>query len=244
MYSKVRSEEMSAKYNNFSCSTMHTYPFIKKLIETSPSVAHLKQPLVQAVTMLVKCVRSGGKILICGNGGSAADAEHIVGELMKGFLLPRPPLPEQIHALEIAFPDSGAQLAANLQRPIPAISLVASVSLATAFANDVAAEFIFAQQVFGLAKQEDVLWGLSTSGNSSNILHAFQVARAFNVKTLGFTGGNGGKMATLCDVEIRAPHTRTPAIQEIHLPLYHAICAEVEAILFNVSRNNADTYFE
>ena len=188
--------------------------------------------------MLVKCVRSGGKILTCGNGGSAADAEHIVGELMKGFLLPRPPLPEQIKALEIVLPGSGAQIAANLQRPIPAISLVTSVSLATAFANDVAAEYTFAQQVFGLAKQEDVLWGLSTSGNSPNILHAFQVARAFHVKTLGFTGRDGGKMALLCDVEIRAPHTSTPTIQEMHLPLYHAICAEVEEILFNTSSNN------
>ncbi|MDR2548600.1 MAG: SIS domain-containing protein [Desulfobulbus sp.] len=214
---------------------MQNYTFISKLTERHPDMVHLKPALVQSVAMLAECARSGGKIFTCGNGGSAADAEHIVGELMKGFLLPRRLRPEQAAAFESTAPGSGMQLAANLQQAIPAVSLVSSVSLATAFANDVSAEYIFAQQVFGLAKEGDVLWGLSTSGNAPNVLHAFRVARAFKIKTLGFTGRDGGKMAALCDVEIRAPHTETPAIQEMHLPLYHAVCADLEALLFSTA---------
>lgn len=211
---------------------MNNNSFIRMLIERSPEFAHLESPLIQCTEMLERCVRSGGKILTCGNGGSAADAEHIVGELMKGFLLPRELQPQKRIALEEMHSDIGVELAMHLQQAIPAISLVAGVSLTTAFANDVSAEYVFAQQVFGLAKEGDVLWGITTSGNSRNIIHAFRVARALKVKTLGFTGGCGGGVAALCDIEIRAPHTSTPIIQEMHLPLYHTVCAELEAQLF------------
>lgn len=211
---------------------MHNCFFIRNMIKNHSELAHLEPVLIQSVTMLAECVRSGRKILVCGNGGSAADAEHIVGELMKGFLLPRRLLPEQITALKAAFPCCGAQLSDGLQRAIPAVSLVSGVSLATAYANDIAAEYVFAQQVFGLGKEGDVLWGLSTSGNSRNVLHAFRVARAFKLKTLGFTGRDGGEMASLCDIEVRVPLADTPMIQEMHLPLYHAVCAELEQLLF------------
>lgn len=205
---------------------------IQKVVAGCPAAGSLADALAASVAMLAECVRSGGKILVCGNGGSAADAEHIVGELMKGFLLPRPLLDKEAAALEAAFPGEAEALRVNLQRAVPAVSLVASVSLATAFANDVAAEYIFAQQVFGLGKPGDVLWGISTSGNSRNILHAMRVARAYGVRTLGFTGRDGGAMAMLSDVEVRVPLWETPAIQELQLPLHHAVCAELEAELF------------
>lgn len=215
---------------------MNNNSFIRMLIERSPEFVRLESPLIQCTEMLERCVRSGGKILTCGNGGSAADAEHIVGELMKGFLLPRELQANQKIAFEKMYSDTGIELASNLQQAIPAISLVASVSLATAFANDVSADYVFAQQVFGLAKEGDVLWGMTTSGNSKNVIHAFRVARALKVKTLGFTGGCGGGLSSLCDVEIRAPHTSTPIIQEMHLQLYHTVCAELEAQLFKNQR--------
>ena len=148
-------------------------------------------------------------------------------------MLPRKLQQNQRMAFEAMYPDTGDELASHLQQAIPAISLVASVSLATAFANDVAAEYLFAQQVYGLANKGDVLWGITTSGNSKNVLHAFRVARALKFKTLGFTGGSGGELAALCDIEIRAPHTSTPIIQEMHLSLYHTVCAELESLLFN-----------
>lgn len=212
---------------------MQNHLHIHRVLENHPALAHLEAALIESVEMLARCVRSGGKILVCGNGGSAADAEHIVGELMKGFLHPRPLLKKQAAVLQSLFPLHSEQLCKCLQRGIAAISLVSSVSLSTAFANDVSAEYTFAQQVFSLGRGGDVLWGLSTSGNSRNVLHAFRVAKAFNVKTLGITGRNGGEMAPLCDVEIRVPLESTPAIQELQLPLYHAICAELESLLFN-----------
>ena len=220
-------------------SAMHNFPFIHSVIERNPSLSLLRQPLIDSVGMLADSVRSGGKILLCGNGGSAADAEHIAGELMKSFLIPRPLLPEQRRSLETAYPGDGSRLASMLQRAVPAISLVSSVSFSTAFSNDVAQEYVFAQQVFALAKEGDVLWGLSTSGNSQNIVHVFRVARAFKMKTLGFTGRDGGEMADLCDIEIRVPLSDTPLIQELHLPLYHALCAELEAILFGFDKETA-----
>lgn len=216
---------------------MQNHSYIHKVVARHRDMASLGPALEASVGMLARCIRAGGKILVCGNGGSAADAEHIVGELMKGFLLPRPLLSSQGEMLRAAFPVESEGLCANLQSGIPAVSLVSSVALSTAFANDVAAEYTFAQQVFALGKPGDVLWGLSTSGNSHNILHAMRVARTFGVHTLGFTGRDGGAMAALCDVEVRVPLTDTPAIQELQLPLYHAVCAELEAALFGYAES-------
>lgn len=205
---------------------------IQDLIRRYPQLAAIAPKIKKAGTLLLDCTQKGGTVFLCGNGGSAADAEHIVGELMKGFLVPRPLLQEQQQKLRQAFAENGEALGRHLQRAVPAVSLVSGVALPTAFANDVAAEYGFAQQIFGLGRQGDVLWGLSTSGKSVNIIHAFRVARAFGLKTLGLTGRDGGDMAPLCDVEIRVPAVSTPEIQELHLPVYHALCAVLEQELF------------
>lgn len=184
-----------------------------------------------AVRLLAECVAAGGKILLCGNGGSAADAEHIAGELMKSFLLPRP-LPEAfLHRARSAYPQQAAELA-RLEGGIAAIPLVSGVALPTAFANDVDGRLAFAQQVYALARPGDVVWGISTSGNSANVNQALRTARLLSCRTLGLTGRDGGEMAGLLDVELRAPSSRTPQVQELHLPMYHALCACLEAVVF------------
>ena len=204
----------------------------QNLIRRYPQLGPLSGGLSEALILLRDCAHASGKILLCGNGGSAADAEHIAGELMKSFLLPRPVPETARHSLKTSFPDQGGFLADSLQGAIPAIPLVSSVSLPTAYANDVAPVMVFAQQVYGLGRPGDVVWGLSTSGNSQNILYAFMTAKALGMKTLGMTGRDGGAMAGLCDVELRMPDDSTPVIQELHLPVYHALCAALEEELF------------
>jgi D-sedoheptulose 7-phosphate isomerase len=202
------------------------------LLRRLPHLTCLRDSLNAALTLLLACASSGGKILVCGNGGSAADAEHIVGELMKGFLLPRP-LPQAMQdTLRNFCPEFGSLLAARLQDCIPAVSLVSGVALPTAFNNDVAPELCFAQQVIGLGRSGDVIWGISTSGNSANVNHALRVGKALGLHTLGLTGRDGGAMAALCEVELRVPADKTPLVQELHLPVYHALCAALEEEVF------------
>jgi D-sedoheptulose 7-phosphate isomerase len=208
---------------------------LAELLQRMPCLVPLREALEQALALLVACVRSGGKILICGNGGSAADAEHITGELMKSFLLPRPLPRAAQEALRAVCPKYGPLLAARLQSGIAAVSLVSGVALPTAFANDVGQELCFAQQVMALGRPGDLVWGLSTSGNSANVNHALRAARALGLRTLGLTGRNGGAMAALCEVELRVPADKTPLIQELHLPVYHALCAALEEELFSVT---------
>jgi D-sedoheptulose 7-phosphate isomerase len=160
--------------------------------------------------------------------GSAADCEHIVGELMKGFLSPRP-LPEEMkERLRTAIPDNGAYLADHLQGALAAISLASQTSLITACANDIAADMVFAQQVYGYGVVGDVVMGISTSGNARNVLHALQVGKALGLRTVGLTGKSGGLMRAACDVTICVPYDLTPEIQERHLPIYHALCVMLE----------------
>ncbi len=190
-------------------------------------------PEVQtAFRLLQNSYQNGGKLLICGNGGSAADSEHIVGELMKGFWMRRPISPEDRRKLVATFPEFGDSLADQLQGALPAISLVSQSALISAFANDVDPDMIFAQQVYGYGRPGDVVLGISTSGNSKNILHALEVGRAMGLKTVGLTGKSGGKMAALCDVTICAPYEETAAVQEAHLALYHSICGLLEEAFF------------
>jgi D-sedoheptulose 7-phosphate isomerase len=186
----------------------------------------------KAFTLLKESYENGGKALLCGNGGSASDCEHIVGELMKGFFLKRPVDTAFKQRLYQEFPDQGEYLSNHLQGALPAISLVSHSALMSAFANDVAADMVFAQQVFGYGNEKDVLIGLSTSGNSRNVIHALQVARAKGMKTIGFTGKGGGAMASLCDVSIAVPYESTPEIQELHIPVYHALCLMLEKEFF------------
>jgi phosphoheptose isomerase len=204
----------------------------QKLLLSNPELASCKEAIAAAFEALVICYRQGGKVLICGNGGSAADSEHIVGELMKGFLLERKIQPEDEGKIRAVFPEDADYIVRNLQGALPAISLVGHTALSTAFINDVAADMVFAQQVYGYGKLGDILVGLSTSGNSKSVIHAIKVAKAMGIKTIGMTGQSGGALRYLCDISIPVPSAETYRIQEYHLPIYHALCAMVEAEFF------------
>ncbi|MDR1624104.1 MAG: SIS domain-containing protein [Tannerellaceae bacterium] len=198
-----------------------------------PELAVCRNDIVAAFGHMLECSRQKGLIMTCGNGGSAADAGHIVGELMKGFKQKRPLTPAEYETLQNAFPHHAGYLAAHLQRAIPALSLSDHTALTSAFINDVAPDMVFAQQVFGYGKAGDVLIALSTSGNSRNVVNACRVANAFRLKTIGMTGESGGEMRDLCSVTIRVPARETYRIQEYHLPVYHALCSMLEAASYS-----------
>ena len=202
------------------------------LLANYPQLLGCADDICTAFELLKETCRQGGIIMTCGNGGSAADAEHIVGELMKGFKMERKIADEQRNVLIATFPDEGAYLADRLQWGIPAISLASQSSIFSATANDLAPDMVFAQQVFGYGNAGDVLLGISTSGNAQNVVNACKVAKAFNIRTIGMTGTHGGKLLEVCDVTIRVPAVETFRVQEYHLPVYHTLCAMLEAELF------------
>ena len=206
---------------------------LDRLIEDYPKLETCADSIGNAFLLLRDAYRAGGKVLVCGNGGSAADAEHIVGELMKGFLLKRQLDDSHIEKIKTACPEKWEYLSSHLQMALPAMSLTGQTSLSTAFANDVAPDMIFAQGVYGYAREHDVLLGISTSGNAANVVNAVHVANAFGIKTLGLTGESGGAMRGLCDLTICVPATSTPKVQEYHLPVYHALCAMLEREFFD-----------
>ncbi len=185
-----------------------------------------------AADALERCFRSGGKLLLCGNGGSCSDAQHIVGELMKGFLSTRPLSDETKAAMREKCPDIDERLLERLQNGLPALALSDASALLTAFANDVEAAYIYAQQVLALGQPGDVLIGISTSGNAANVNYAAQTARALGMTVIGLTGKTGGRLAKSSDIAIIAPSDETYRIQEYHLPIYHALCAELERRIF------------
>ena len=205
---------------------------MNSLIQKYPTLKSCENEINLAVNKIISAYKNNKKLLVCGNGGSASDAEHIVGELMKGFISKRPLADDEKQKLIAADNEKGKILANLLQKPLRAISLVTSVSLATAFANDVAAELIFAQQVYGLGDEGDIFLGISTSGNAENVALAVVAAKAKGIFTIGLTGKNGGKLKNLCDLAIVVPSDCTPDIQELHLPIYHYICKTVEQQLF------------
>lgn len=205
---------------------------LENMIDKYPELDVCKENIIDAFRLLKDCYRSGGKVLLCGNGGSAADCEHIVGELMKGFMSKRPIKSEMRDKLTQYGELEGEYLSKHLQGALPAISLVSHSALMTAYANDVAADMVFAQQVYGYGKQEDVLIGISTSGHSNNVIRAIQVAKAMGIRTIGLTGRTGGRMNDLCDVTICVPWESTPDIQERHLPIYHTLCIMIEEEFF------------
>ncbi len=215
-----------------------TYAAVDTLIARYPALAVCAADVRAAVEALVDSWRAGGKLIVCGNGGSASDAEHIVGELMKGFLLPRrlgEDLLEKLHAVcDATDPKTVDYLMQNLQGALPAISLPSQLAISTAFSNDQAPDLTFAQQVLGLGKPEDVLLGITTSGNSKNVLYAFRMAKALGMKSIALTGASGGKCVTggYADITIKAPADETYMIQEYHLPIYHALCIAVEEEFF------------
>jgi len=205
---------------------------LERLLEKYPDLQVCVREIQKALDLLTTSFQHGGKLLLCGNGGSAADSEHIVGELMKGYLSNRALDVATREKLIQAFPSDGAYLADHLQGALPAISLVSQTSLLTAFANDVAPDMIFAQQVYGYGHAGDALIGISTSGKSKNVIYALQVAKTMGLATIGFTGQSGGRMRELCDAAICVPSQITADIQERHLAMYHALCAALEEAFF------------
>ncbi|MDF2684973.1 MAG: hypothetical protein K0S55_154, partial [Clostridia bacterium] len=204
----------------------------EKLFEDNIALAVCKEETEKAFLILKQCYEKGGKLLICGNGGSAADSEHIVGELMKGFLLKRE-LPQKIKdKFQKEFPSEFNTFTDNLQGALPAISLNSQIALSSAFINDVKHDMVYAQQVYGYGKKDDVLLALSTSGNSLNVVNAVKTALVCELKVIGMTGITGGILNNLCDVVIKAPSDMTYKIQEYHLPIYHALCAMLEEEIF------------
>ncbi|MDD6478980.1 MAG: SIS domain-containing protein [Oscillospiraceae bacterium] len=192
-----------------------------------------KQNIENAKDIIINSFKSGGKLLLCGNGGSCADCDHIVGELMKGFLGKRSLSEEQKQKMINNADYINREWLEQLQGGLPAISLTSATALNTAFCNDVNPELLYAQQLMGLGKSEDVLFCISTSGNSKNVCAAAIVGKALGITVIGLTGKSGGKLKEIADVCICAPETETYKVQELHLPIYHYICAEIEKYFFN-----------
>lgn len=197
-----------------------------------PPLETVKNEILSAGQCLIDCYENKGKVLVCGNGGSCSDSDHIVGELMKGFEHKRT-IDDGLknHLMEIGG-ERGAYLAIKLQCALPAISLTTHHALITAVANDTDADLIFAQQVMGYGNPGDVLIAISSSGNSQNVLDAIVTAKAKGLSVIGLTGESGGKMKPICDILINVPGKRTAAVQEFHLPVYHALCVMVETHFF------------
>lgn len=208
------------------------YKHIHTLIERYPKLEGVKQSIIDAYLIMEECYENGGKLLIAGNGGSAADSEHIAGELMKRFKIQRPVSDEYAKRLIEIDSERGRKLAKNLECSLMAIPLVAHEALSTAYINDVDGYGVFAQQLFGFGRKGDVFLGISTSGNSKNIMNATVVARASGIKVIGLTGANGGELAMVADAAVKVPETETYMIQELHLPIYHCWCLMLEDRFF------------
>lgn len=205
---------------------------INLLIVRYPVLETVRQDIINAFIILKECYENDHKLLIAGNGGSAADAEHIAGELMKRFKILRPVPEEFADKLKAIDPVRGESLACNLERGLMAIPLVSHEALTTAYINDVDGLGVFAQQLYGFGRPGDVFLGISTSGNSKNVMNASVVARALGIKVIGLTGANGGELADVSDVAIKVPETETYMIQELHLPVYHCLCLMLEEYFF------------
>ena len=198
---------------------------INELVLSFENLRMLEDEVRTSANLITESFSNGNKLLLCGNGGSCADCEHIAGEMVKQFAKERPLNPEIVEKL-------GPELSSELHGGLPALSLPSMIGFHTAFNNDNNPEFAFAQQVVAFGKANDVLWGISTSGNSKNVLHAVKTAKALGLKTIGLTGENGGELSQIADITIKAPADNVARIQELHLPIYHAICAFVEDKLF------------
>lgn len=205
---------------------------IDVLISRYPSLEVCRESIIDAYQVMEDCYSHDGKLLIAGNGGSAADSEHIAGELMKRFETPRPVPAEFAEKLKSVDPVRGVDLSKNLERGLMAIPLVAHEAMTTAYINDVDGQGVFAQQLYGFGRSGDVFLGISTSGNSKNVMSATVVARALGIKVIGLTGAKGGELAKVADVAVKVPQTETYMIQELHLPVYHCWCLMLEDHFF------------
>lgn len=209
-----------------------TEEILAQLIQRYPSLTGQKGQIQQAYRIMAESFENGEKLLLCGNGGSAADALHIAGELMKSFILPRRINEDFACTLAEEFPEDAAFLLEKLEGALPAIPLVESAAVSTAVQNDTASSLVFAQQVYGLGKPGDVLCCISTSGNSANIVYAAEVAHALGMKVISLTGKTPNKLEKISDCTIGVDDTETFRIQELHLPIYHALCLMLENRFF------------
>ena len=207
---------------------------INELLNRYSSLCECKEDIVKAAKAIIECYENGGKLLLCGNGGSCADCEHIVGEMMKGFLKKRPLNDSKKAELKSKCDLVDDELLSKLQCGLPAVAIPSINALNSAFCNDVDPALVYAQPLMSLAKENDILIGISTSGNSKNVFGAVKVAKALGIKVIGLTGKKGGKLKETADICICAPETETFKIQELHLPIYHYICAAVEEHFFQV----------
>jgi phosphoheptose isomerase len=205
---------------------------LEELTGRYPKLTDISEKINEAAERLIRCYQQGNKVLICGNGGSSSDSDHIAGELLKGFEEKRPLSDFLKNQLLSVSGKRGAYLAEKLQTGLPAISLSAHSGLVTAVSNDTDASLIYAQQVMGFGNQGDVLIGISTSGDAQNVLDAAVTARAKGMTVIGLTGETGGKLKSFCDILINVPEKRTSFVQELHLPVYHTLCLMVEKYFF------------
>jgi phosphoheptose isomerase len=207
------------------------------LCDRYPLLAGVKNSIAEAAGMIITCYSNGGKLLICGNGGSSADADHLAAELMKSFESARPlddSFKKRLREISVV---RGKNIAEKLEHALPAISLPSNTALTTAISNDIDPSLIYAQQLIGYGDEGDVLIGISTSGNSQNIVDACITAKALNLNVIGITGKTGGKMKQYCDLLVNVPESRTAWVQELHLPVLHTICLIVENHFYSL--NNA-----
>ncbi len=206
---------------------------LSDLFQKYPDLRDCEKDLEAALQILISTFEAGNKLLVCGNGGSAADSEHIVAELMKGFMRPRRIPKTDADKLNSAAGAIGREVADKLQSALPAISLVSQTALISAVANDTSAEMVFAQQIYGLGKVGDALLAITTSGNSRNVINAVAVAKSFGLKSIALTGRSGGAVAPMADVAICVGADSVADIQELHVPVYHWLCLETEAKFFS-----------
>lgn len=206
--------------------------YIDSLISRYPKLELIKEDVIKGYLIIEECYEKGGKLLVAGNGGSAADSEHIAGELMKRFKIPRPVDEGFANKLKQIDKERGLYLAENLERSLTAIPLVAHEALTTAYINDVDGKGVFAQQLLGYGREGDVFLGISTSGNSENIINAAVTAKALGIKIIALTGKNDSKISDIADVAVKVPETETYMVQELHLPIYHCWCLMLEERYF------------
>lgn len=204
---------------------------LKDAAKRYPRLADCERDTEKLAAALIKCFRAGGKLVVCGNGGSAADAQHIAGEMLKGFCSERRLPPDRRAELE-ALGEDGKRLAEGLQSPLPVVSLHGETAFSTAWCNDADPALVYAQQAYALCRPGDVFLGISTSGNAENVRLAAAAAKARGAVTAALTGSGGGRLGKACDLNVAVPETETFKVQELHLPVYHAICLCVEKELF------------
>jgi len=210
--------------------------FLEDLVKRYRELEILAPSIEKAAEMMIEAFANGHRLYVCGNGGSASDSEHIVGELMKGFVLKREIEPQFRAELVKRYGSEGEQMASRLQRGLPAMALTGSPALSTAFSNDVAPEMVFAQQLFVLGQPGDVFIGISTSGNSKNVVNCFKIAAAKGIKTIAFTGSGGGECGKMAECLLNVPANQTFLVQEYHLPVYHTLCLIVEDYFYGAGK--------